>query len=1021
MHCLAREVSTVKLHAMLAATLLATTIAICLPTGAPAQSTGNLIAPPLLIARGAATPIQVQSVALTTEVNGGLVRTTIELTFHNPNARRLEGELQFPLLPGQQVSGFALDIDGRMRAAVPVEKEKGRVVFEAIERRGIDPGLLEQTAGNQFKLRVYPIPANGERHVRISIDQSLEREGDGWRLRLPLAFARGVATFPLRVIARGQGDAPRVVGGFGDVSFKRDGDGYATQIDGHSTVVRDGLTLRFEAARQAQAFVQKLDGQRYFHVEVPLPGAPTPRPMPKVIGLLWDSSASARKRDIDSELAVLNRYFSAVGNGEVRLTRLRDVAEPTRTFVVKGGDWSALRKELRSTIYDGASALADWKPQSDAQEYLLVSDGFSNYGIAPEMPQLSARQRLYALDSAGADADAARLAAWADARGGRLVSWHGASGVAEAATQLLQEGPHLSSIEGLGADGLVAASRFPLSGYLRIAGRLNEPAATITLHVFEQGRERRITLPVVSTLPASSQVAALWASYSIGELAAEPELHRAQIRRLGSQFGLVSAETSLIVLENLNDYVRYDIAPPAEYRDEVARLTATRDAERGKTRAAQIDKIVGEFAEKVGWWEKQWPKDSPPREHKTSKDLDRAEVIGSRIARGGTEAAPMAAPAPPPPAAQAASAAAAGNLDRVEVTGSRISRRAVDTEPTQPVTTLTRADIAQTGQASTYDVISHVSGSTGSSVTDANISIAMQPWKPDSPFARRLREAKADQVYAVYLDERADHADSSAFYLDVADILFERGQRDLALRVLSNLAEMNLEDRQVLRVLGYRLMQANADAHAVPVFEHVSRLAEDEPQSWRDLGLAYAAAGREQDAIDNLYKVVTGTWDSRFPSVELIALGELNAIVARGHKPLNTQAIDSRLLRNLPLDLRVVLSWDSDNTDIDLWVTDPNGEKTFYSSPHSYQGGWLSHDCTGGYGPEEFILREAKPGKYKVEANFYGDRQQLLTGATTLQLHLFTGFGTPKQKDQSVTMRLKDAKETVLVGEFEVN
>ena len=337
----------------------------------------------------------------------------------------------------------------------------------------------------------------------------------------------------------------------------------------------------------------------------------------------------------------------------------------------------------------------------------------------------------------------------------------------------------------------------------------------------------------------------------------------------------------------------------------------------------------------------------------------------------------------------------AANLERAEVVGSRI-RRAADTEDSKA------KDGAGEGNG-------------------ANISIAMQSWKPDSPFARRLREARADQVYAIYLDERVDHADSSAFYLDVSNILFERGQRDLALRVLSNLAEMNLENRQVLRVLGYRLMQANANALAVPVFEHVSRLAEDEPQSWRDLGLAYAAAGRKQDAIDSLYRLVSGTSDSRFPSVELIALGELNAIVARAQNSLDTHAIDRRLLRNLPMNLRVVLSWDSDNTDIDLWVTDPNGEKTFYSSPHSYQGGWLSHDCTGGYGPEEFILRNAKPGKYKIEANFFGDHEQLVTGPTTLQLHLFTGFGTPKQKDQTVMLRLKDSKETVLVGEFEVN
>ena len=158
-----------RLHTVLAATLLTTAIAITVPATAPAQSRDHLVAP-LLIAPAAEVPIRMRSLSMVTEVTGGLARTTVDMTFHNPNGRQLEGELQFPLQPGQQVSGFALDIDGRMRPAVPVEKAKGRQVFEAIERRGVDPGLLEQTAGNQFKLRVYPLPANGERRVRISID-----------------------------------------------------------------------------------------------------------------------------------------------------------------------------------------------------------------------------------------------------------------------------------------------------------------------------------------------------------------------------------------------------------------------------------------------------------------------------------------------------------------------------------------------------------------------------------------------------------------------------------------------------------------------------------------------------------------------------------------------------------------------------------------------------------------------------------------------------------------------------------
>jgi len=118
--------------------------------------------------------------------------------------------------------------------------------------------------------------------------------------------------------------------------------------------------------------------------------------------------------------------------------------------------------------------------------------------------------------------------------------------------------------------------------------------------------------------------------------------------------------------------------------------------------------------------------------------------------------------------------------------------------------------------------------------------------------------------------------------------------------------------------------------------------------------------------------------------------------------------------------LRVVLAWDADNTDIDLWVTDPNGERAYYGNRLTYQGGRMSQDFTGGYGPEEFSLKHAKPGRYKIEAQFYGNRQQIVTGATTIQAKLATDFGTARQKEQSVTMRLKDRREVVFVGEFDI-
>src|SRR6185369_890019 len=157
---------------------------------------------------------------------------------------------------------------------------------------------------------------------------------------------------------------------------------------------------------------------------------------------------------------------------------------------------------------------------------------------------------------------------------------------------------------------------------------------------------------------------------------------------------------------------------------------------------------------------------------------------------------------------------------------------------------------------------------------------------------------------------------------------------------------------------------------------------------------------------------------------DLIALTELNAVVDKSRREgraVDVGAIDKRLLRSLPLDVRVVLAWDADNTDVDLHVIDANGEEVFYGHNLSYQGGAITRDATGGYGPEEFALRVAKPGKYRVEANFFGHRQQVLTTGTGLMLWFSTGHGTAAQQDRRTTVRVKSERgERGAVGEFEV-
>ena len=93
----------------------------------------------------------------------------------NPNARQLEGELQFPLLDGQRVIGMAMDVNGKLRDAVPVDKTRGQEVFEEVTRAQIDPA---QGGGANLEAATARQPRRDEPQMRAG-DAGIGRRLDG--------------------------------------------------------------------------------------------------------------------------------------------------------------------------------------------------------------------------------------------------------------------------------------------------------------------------------------------------------------------------------------------------------------------------------------------------------------------------------------------------------------------------------------------------------------------------------------------------------------------------------------------------------------------------------------------------------------------------------------------------------------------------------------------------------------------------------------------------------------------------
>jgi uncharacterized protein YfaP (DUF2135 family) len=119
--------------------------------------------------------------------------------------------------------------------------------------------------------------------------------------------------------------------------------------------------------------------------------------------------------------------------------------------------------------------------------------------------------------------------------------------------------------------------------------------------------------------------------------------------------------------------------------------------------------------------------------------------------------------------------------------------------------------------------------------------------------------------------------------------------------------------------------------------------------------------------------------------------------------PNNLDATDYTLECDTGLSaMLVTLTWDTPGTDLDLYVTDPTGDTSWYSQHSTADGGTLDHDVTSGYGPEHFTLLASNTirytGPYIVKVHYYSDHVTDSTLSTNYTLAITRYEGTAREQ-----------------------
>ncbi|WP_206244048.1 VIT domain-containing protein [Novosphingobium terrae] len=945
-----------------------------------------------------AAPLRLRKLDIDVQVHGAVAQVMVDAAFINPGATTLEGDFRFALPDGAVVTGYALDVNGAMIDGVLVDRPRAKALYEARVRRGADPGLAEIKAGNIFETHVFPIFPQRGRRIRLRFTMPIPLAG----LNLPLNVEQPSEGWSTTIRVEDASAAPRATLPDGrPARFEREGPAFVVRSGSQAQPIEGALILARPALPDL-ILNRHANGEDDVQLGGVLPRIAGSTARPERLSIYWDRSRARLASRLPDDLALVRLMIERTHPSSIELIAVNSSGAQRKhaTNAEEAVTW------LQSLTYRGASSFAAVAQDSATDRCLLFANGHPTLDLAvPFAP----RCRLDAITSAPAP-DLAWLRHIAQAHGGtahRIV----AGQIDPLAMRLAAPFAGVIALHDRDGKALPFVPLETTAGQWLILAKAPE-AGPLNVQTATNGviREEQRSIPHDGT--AFDGTGALLASDRLVDLTAPSQ--RQDYVALSRRYGIASPSLSFLVLETAQDYFAAKIDPPAgfpaEWRDDFQRQRKIIWADQEQEKGRWIDSIAVRWQEKVQWWKTRFNPQAKPAKVFTSDRFDNTappppvNVSASpppiQTVVTPPPAAPVAAP-PAPPAPRSPSRPEDDN--NIVVTGTAIT-------PAR-------------GRAASANAAAE------SPEAAPRAQIVIDAWQADRPYLE-LYDGKPADFTERFLEAEARHGTLPIFYLDTAEWLRKHGRQGEAVEMVLSALELPSANEETLGIVAARLERYGALDRAVELRERAAALDPERPQPRRLLALTLArraklspAHAREdlQRAIALLYDIATSPQAAEWEGIELIALDEANALLPRLKALGGSAAIDPRLVFLMDTDLRVVIDWTNDASDMDLWVDEPSHERAIYDNPRTAIGGNLSHDMTRGYGPEEYMLHRAPAGTYAVHANVFALDRLDPNGATILTAHLIRDFGRPNEQDESVDVELKrDENGAKAIGQIKV-
>lgn len=272
---------------------------------------------------------------------------------------------------------------------------------------------------------------------------------------------------------------------------------------------------------------------------------------------------------------------------------------------------------------------------------------------------------------------------------------------------------------------------------------------------------------------------------------------------------------------------------------------------------------------------------------------------------------------------------------------------------------------------------------------------------------RRTTRGMSTQLQGALQEDKLNHK-----IISQAAEQRSRYRKHDAIRLLSSLIEKNAGDANQLRDVGFLAMKWGLPEHTYFIFKKLIDLRPYQPPSYQLIAQALVQAQKYELAMLYYEIAIQTSWDDwDAEDFNLItAIDYIRFMRAMQKQPdFKHQAFIAKRLPSLERilededyngrkkDLMVYITWNTDQTYVDLYVNEPSGEVCSYHDDETKNGGKMTEDVEG-LGPVLYYIEKAPKGKYEVKINYYNEEWERASTKTRVYVVVYRNWGKPNEK-----------------------